>query len=129
MPHNMYIITFSTFRSRTNSRGTLYKGTRRNSSKGSFDSQTNSQPGSRRCSKPSILVEPDPETYGWFTKHYIIIHSAYENKNFCIIHLISITSICIARLLTYLLSAQFGGINPSLYLNPEPEAREVSLKY
>merc|ERR1719312_1388973 len=43
-----------------------------------------SNPSSRRNSKPSVSIEPDPEEY-----------------------------------------AQFGGINPSLYLNPEPAEKEV----
>ena len=30
---------------------------------------------------------------------------------------------------TYIFSAQFGGINPSLYLNPEDETKEVCAKY
>ena len=29
---------------------------------------------------------------------------------------------------TYIFSAQFGGINPSLYLNPEDETKEVCAK-
>lgn len=71
--------------SRSHSRGSLFAvgGIKNHPSSNSLDTPS-SHPGSRRCSKPSILVEPDPEIY-----------------------------------------AQFGGINPSLYLNPEDETKET----
>jgi len=72
-------------RSRSQSRGSLFAvgGSKNHPSTTSLDTP-NSHPGSRRASKPSILIEPDPEVY-----------------------------------------AQFGGINPSLYLNPETEIKET----
>lgn len=56
---------FHLSRSRSQSRGSLFGagGNKNSTSTTSLDS-TNSHPGSRRVSRPSILVEPDPEIYG-----------------------------------------------------------------
>ena len=52
-------------RSRSQSRGSLFAvgGSKNHPSSNSLDTP-NSHPGSRRTSKPSILIEPDPEIYG-----------------------------------------------------------------
>ena len=52
-------------RSRSQSRGSLFAvgGSKNHPSTTSLDTP-NSHPGSRRTSKPSILIEPDPEIYG-----------------------------------------------------------------
>ena len=72
-----YALYFSVYRfyfhdrqSRSHSRGSLFAvgGIKNHPSSNSLDTPS-SHPGSRRCSKPSILVEPDPEIYGKL--HYI----------------------------------------------------------
>ena len=65
-------------RSRSQSRGSLFAvgGSKNHPSTTSLDTP-NSHPGSRRASKPSILIEPDPEVYG---KQILISRKQMKNE-------------------------------------------------
>ena len=61
-------LSFSINRSRSHSKGSLFAVGGKQSPIGQKTSTSldtpNSHPGSRRCSRPSIVLEPDPEIYG-----------------------------------------------------------------